>query len=238
MYQLILHKLQAACCIERAAGGMRVARGSKVELVCVCLCVWVRVCVNDGGCLFPVSNNYLFGSGAKMFFLWLPFAQVKVLGVMAIILIIIILKTSLQVIRGSSWRREPLKSISESYCFQWKIKPTQDCCEDAARLVCEMWRYLAVTSDTSPRLSSSLSGSTEEQCTLPVALHARDEMAERHDDQLLQQHRIPKQYTFAALLCLLVIMKSWFYIPDSFFFLVLYLCIINISTTLQKNQHH
>lgn len=63
------------------------------------------------------------------------------MGVMAIILIIIILKTSLQVIRGSSWRREPLKSISESYCFQWKIKPTQDCCDGAARLVREMWRF-------------------------------------------------------------------------------------------------
>lgn len=108
----------------------------------MCARVCVRARVNDGGCLFPVSNNYLFGSGAKMFFLRLPFAQVKVLGVMAIILIIIILKTSLQVIRGSSWRREPLKSISESYCFQWEIKPTQDCCDDAARLVCEMWSYL------------------------------------------------------------------------------------------------
>lgn len=108
----------------------------------------MRLCarVNDGRCLFPVSNNYLFGSGAKMFSLRLPFAGVKVLGVvvggggvMAIILIIIILKTSLQVIRGSLWRREPLKSISESYCFQWKIKPTQDCCDVAARLVCELW---------------------------------------------------------------------------------------------------
>lgn len=51
MYQLILHKLQAACCTERAAGGMRVARGSKVELVCVrvCVCVCLCVCVCEKG---------------------------------------------------------------------------------------------------------------------------------------------------------------------------------------------
>lgn len=38
-------------------------------------CVCLRARVNDGRCLFPVSNNYLFGSGAKMFFLRLPFAE-------------------------------------------------------------------------------------------------------------------------------------------------------------------
>lgn len=46
----------------------------------LCMFVCVRVCVNDGRCLFPFSNNYLFGSGAKIFFLRLPFAEVKVWG--------------------------------------------------------------------------------------------------------------------------------------------------------------
>lgn len=131
------------------------------------MCARVGARVNDGRCLFPASNNYLFGSGAKMFLRRLPFAQVKVLGVMAIILIIIILKTSLQVIRGSSWRREPLKSISESYCFQWKIKPTQDCCEDAARLVCEMRRkavfFQPVLLFRAPQHSRALA------CCFPIA---------------------------------------------------------------------
>ena len=63
------------------------------------------------------------------------------MGVMAIILIIIILKTSLQVIRGASSRREPLKSISEAYCIQWKIKPVQDCCADAVSLTCVMGNH-------------------------------------------------------------------------------------------------
>lgn len=86
------------------------------------MCVYVREREREAVCLFPDSNNYLFSLRAKIFFLCLPFAKGKC-GVMAIILIIIILKTSLQVIRGASSRREPLKSISEAYCFQWEIKP-------------------------------------------------------------------------------------------------------------------
>lgn len=57
---------------------------------------------------------------------------------MAIILIIIVLKTSLQVIRGASSRREPLKSISEAYCFLWEINPAQDGYADAESFTCVM----------------------------------------------------------------------------------------------------
>lgn len=113
---------------------------------------------------------------------------------MAIILIIIILKTSLQVIRGSSWRREPLKSISESYCFQWKIKPTQDCCEGAARLVCEMCTYLAARCDTS-LLFFSFSAHRRAVC-LPVAFHPAGVMGEGHD-QSPEQHPVPQRCTWA-----------------------------------------
>lgn len=74
------------------------------------------------------------------------------MGVMAIILIIIILKTSLQVIRGASSRREPLKSISAAYCFQWKIKPVWDCSADAVRLTCVMGNYLVAKYDRSYNL--------------------------------------------------------------------------------------
>lgn len=193
MYQLILHKLQAACCIERAAGGMRVARGSKVELVrasvrvCVCVCVRVRmtvvVCFLSVITICSAQGQRCSSSDSH------SQKEVKVLGVMAIILIIIILKTSLQVIRGSLWRREPLKSISESYCFQWKIKPTQDCCEDAARLVCEMWSYLPATCGTFLLLFSRLSGSTEEQrvcLLLPIP-------------EMNWQYCVPERCTYADL---------------------------------------
>lgn len=93
MYQLILHKLQAARCTKRAAEGMRVARrGSKVERLCICVCVfvcaclcarmpvWICVCAFmrvTVVCLFPVFNNYLFGLRAEIFLLRLPFAKGK-----------------------------------------------------------------------------------------------------------------------------------------------------------------
>lgn len=131
---------------------------------------------------------------------------------MAIILIIIILKTSLQVIRGSSWRREPLKSISESYCFQWKIKPTQDCCEGAARLVCEMWSYLAARCDTS-LLFFSFSLHRRAVC-LPVAFHPTDVMAEERD-QSPEQDCVPERCTCVDFFCLLLSTKALFYIPDT-----------------------
>lgn len=80
MYQLILHKLQAARCTKRAAEGMRVARrGSTLRWsvyvrVCVSACVRVATVV----CLSPVSNNYLFSLRAeKIFFLCLPSAKGK-----------------------------------------------------------------------------------------------------------------------------------------------------------------
>lgn len=97
------------------------------------------------------------------------------MGVMAIILIIIILKTSLQVIRGALSRREPLKSISEAYCIQWKIKPVQDCCADAVSLACVMGNHSEAKYGRSPfvlpikeRAGGSTNGSKAAAC-LPVA---------------------------------------------------------------------
>lgn len=88
---------------------------------------------------------------------------------MAIILIIIILKTSLQVIRGASSRREPLKSISEAYCLQWKIKPAQDCCADALSRTCVMWNCLEAKYDGSLRFPTKERAGTgalmDQSCT-------------------------------------------------------------------------
>lgn len=75
MYQLILHKLQAARCTKRAAEGTRVARrGSPQRWRYTCRCVCVRAGVTVV-CLFPVTNNYLFSLRAEIFFLCLPLAK-------------------------------------------------------------------------------------------------------------------------------------------------------------------
>lgn len=110
MYQLILHKLRAALCRSGAVRGMRVARrGSACSKVCVCACLCVV-------CLFPVSNNYLLSLRAQIFFLCLSFVLGKC-GANGNYTNNNNLKDPLQLIRGASWRRQPLKSISQAPLF-------------------------------------------------------------------------------------------------------------------------